>query len=281
MDHPRERWSGYEGTLAISPTDGPDSPFKGYVINMYVAPLARRSGIGGALFDACLTWARTNGVRRVTLVADDGRSMSSAAASCRTRPSWRCRSPTEATAVPPDGTLWRHEGLGHRHRRHRHQGGRGRHQAGRAQVRPAAHPHPHPATPDAVADVVARIATHFEWDGPVGTAFPGVVRDGTVHTAANLDPAWVGQSATDAFAAATGVGRHLHQRRRRRRRGQGGLRGGQGGGRGRPRRDARDRHRLGAAGRRAPGAQHRARPPVAARRRRRALRRRVGARRRR
>ena len=43
---------------------------------MYVAPLARRSGIGGALFDACLTWARTNGVRRVTLVAtDDGRSM--------------------------------------------------------------------------------------------------------------------------------------------------------------------------------------------------------------
>ena len=60
---------------------------------------------------------------------------------------------------------------------------------------------PNPATPDAVADVVARIATHFEWDGPVGTAFPGVVRDGTVHTAANLDPAWVGQSATDAFAA--------------------------------------------------------------------------------
>ena len=64
---------------------------------------------------------------------------------------------------------------------------------------------PRPATPDAVADVVARIATHFEWDGPVGTAFPGVVRDGTVHTAANLDPAWVGQSATDAFAAATGA----------------------------------------------------------------------------
>ena len=61
---------------------------------------------------------------------------------------------------------------------------------------------PHPATPDAVTEVVERVVEHFEWEGPIGCTFPGVVRDGTVHTAANLDPAWIGHKATSVVTAA-------------------------------------------------------------------------------
>src|SRR5262245_27486176 len=61
---------------------------------------------------------------------------------------------------------------------------------------------PQPATPDAVTHVVERIVNHFDWDGPVGATFPGVVKDGTIHTAANLDPAWIGLPADTTFAAA-------------------------------------------------------------------------------
>lgn len=65
-------------------------------------------------------------------------------------------------------------------------------------------PTPHPATPDAVTATVARIVEHFDWQGPVGCTFPGVVRDGTVRTAANVDPAWIGTDAGRRFSGATG-----------------------------------------------------------------------------
>ncbi|MFJ6721318.1 polyphosphate--glucose phosphotransferase [Streptomyces sp. NPDC091259] len=51
---------------------------------------------------------------------------------------------------------------------------------------------PHPATPEGVADVVVEVVRHFDWEGPVGVTFPGVVTDGVTRTAANMDPAWVG-----------------------------------------------------------------------------------------
>jgi polyphosphate glucokinase len=63
---------------------------------------------------------------------------------------------------------------------------------------------PHPATPDAVADVVSTLVEHFDWDGPVGCTFPGVIRGGTIHTAANLDPAWIGEPAAARFGKAAG-----------------------------------------------------------------------------
>lgn len=53
-------------------------------------------------------------------------------------------------------------------------------------------PTPHPALPDAVGEVVAELVRHFTWDGPIGCTFPGVVKDGVVHTAANVDPSWIG-----------------------------------------------------------------------------------------
>ena len=51
---------------------------------------------------------------------------------------------------------------------------------------------PRPALPDPVADVVKQLTTAFNWSGPVGITFPGVVIDGVTRTAANLDPAWIG-----------------------------------------------------------------------------------------
>lgn len=65
-------------------------------------------------------------------------------------------------------------------------------------------PTPNPSTPDAVADVVGQIASHFEWHGPVGCTFPGVVKDGVIRTGANVDKSWVDQSGAAIFAEATG-----------------------------------------------------------------------------
>lgn len=56
-------------------------------------------------------------------------------------------------------------------------------------------PTPHPAKPDAVAEVVHQLTTAFRWSGPVGITFPGVVTDGEIRTAANLDPDWIGADA--------------------------------------------------------------------------------------
>jgi polyphosphate glucokinase len=63
---------------------------------------------------------------------------------------------------------------------------------------------PRPAKPDAVAKVVQELVTSFGWTGPVGATFPGVVLDGVIRSAANLDPDWIGVNAVDLFAQATG-----------------------------------------------------------------------------
>jgi polyphosphate glucokinase len=58
---------------------------------------------------------------------------------------------------------------------------------------------PRPAQPDAVAAVVAQHVKNFEWTGPVGITFPGVVVNGVTMTAANLDPAWIGLDTRALF----------------------------------------------------------------------------------
>jgi polyphosphate glucokinase len=65
-------------------------------------------------------------------------------------------------------------------------------------------PTPRPAVPDALADVVKQLSTAFDWSGPVGITFPGVVTDGVIRTAANLDPSWIGVDAGALFGKATG-----------------------------------------------------------------------------
>lgn len=63
---------------------------------------------------------------------------------------------------------------------------------------------PHPATPDDVAEVLRTLVSHFDWDGHVGCTYPGVVRSGTAHTAANLTPEWIGMDVDALFSKATG-----------------------------------------------------------------------------
>ncbi len=63
-----------------------------------------------------------------------------------------------------------------------------------------------PAAPDAVAETVGRVARHFGWAGRSGVTFPGVIVHGVVHTAANMDPDWVGISAADIFRPELGPG---------------------------------------------------------------------------
>ncbi len=62
---------------------------------------------------------------------------------------------------------------------------------------------PQPATPEAVAKVVAQLVQAFEWTGPAGITFPGVVVGGVVHTAANVDPSWIGVDAVKLFGSET------------------------------------------------------------------------------
>ncbi|WP_284575798.1 polyphosphate--glucose phosphotransferase [Streptomyces sp. 2P-4] len=63
---------------------------------------------------------------------------------------------------------------------------------------------PQPATPDGVAGCVVEVVRHFDWDGPVGVTFPGVVTGGTIRTAANMDPGWIGVAAADVLSQRLG-----------------------------------------------------------------------------
>jgi polyphosphate glucokinase len=62
---------------------------------------------------------------------------------------------------------------------------------------------PHPATPEAVIDVVKHLVDDFKWTGSAGITFPGVVVNGVIQTAANLDHGWIGVDATTLLGAET------------------------------------------------------------------------------
>lgn len=64
-------------------------------------------------------------------------------------------------------------------------------------------PTPDPSTPDAVADVVAQIAKHFEWDGPIGCTFPAIIKHGVAYSAANVDKGWIGTDGEALFRERT------------------------------------------------------------------------------
>lgn len=64
---------------------------------------------------------------------------------------------------------------------------------------------PSPSAPEAVAGVIRRITDNFATTvGPVGITFPGVVKNGRIVTAANMDPAWIGFDAASFFTAKLG-----------------------------------------------------------------------------
>jgi polyphosphate glucokinase len=63
---------------------------------------------------------------------------------------------------------------------------------------------PEGARPKAVAAVVGELARRFNWQGPVGVGFPGVVQNGVVRTAANVHKKWIDTDAAALLGEATG-----------------------------------------------------------------------------
>ncbi len=63
---------------------------------------------------------------------------------------------------------------------------------------------PQPATPKEVIETAAKIVRHFDLPGPVGFGFPAVIKHGTVHTAANIDPSWIGVNAAKRMTKTIG-----------------------------------------------------------------------------
>src|SRR6201988_1015067 len=61
---------------------------------------------------------------------------------------------------------------------------------------------PQPGTPDAGAKAVADVVREFGWTDKLGVTYPGVVTDGIVRTAANVDKRWLGVNVRDVFSAA-------------------------------------------------------------------------------
>jgi polyphosphate glucokinase len=66
-------------------------------------------------------------------------------------------------------------------------------------------PTPEPSTPRNVAKVVREAVRHFGYEGTVGCGFPGVVRGGVIHTAANVSKKWIGVRADELLQKATGL----------------------------------------------------------------------------
>lgn len=65
-------------------------------------------------------------------------------------------------------------------------------------------PTPQPATPEAVIDTIAQIIEHFEWKGPIGCGFPGVIHRNTVFTSANMDDSFLGFDLGNAVSKMCG-----------------------------------------------------------------------------
>jgi polyphosphate glucokinase len=64
---------------------------------------------------------------------------------------------------------------------------------------------PHPSKPEVVAAAVKEVVQHFEWSGPVGVTFPGVIAGGVTRTAANMHHDWVGLDAGGLISDTLGM----------------------------------------------------------------------------
>ena len=67
---------------------------------------------------------------------------------------------------------------------------------------------PDPATPEAVAEVIARIVDFFEWTGPIGCTVPARVEHGLVRTASNIHESWIDTHVENVIGAETGLPVH-------------------------------------------------------------------------
>jgi polyphosphate glucokinase len=62
---------------------------------------------------------------------------------------------------------------------------------------------PHPSTPEAVAEVVARLVQEAGWSGDLGATFPAVIKNGVAKSAANVDKSWIGTDVDKVFTDIT------------------------------------------------------------------------------
>ena len=65
-------------------------------------------------------------------------------------------------------------------------------------------PTPEPSTPKAVVATIKLIAKKFDWKGPIGVGFPGVMLHGVVKTAANVDDGWLNVNLEKLLEKSTG-----------------------------------------------------------------------------
>jgi len=63
---------------------------------------------------------------------------------------------------------------------------------------------PQPATPEAVTATFSDVVRQFTSEGAIGCTFPGIVQQGVIRSAVNMDETWVGTDAAARFSAATG-----------------------------------------------------------------------------
>ncbi|HEU5079294.1 MAG TPA: ROK family protein [Opitutaceae bacterium] len=68
---------------------------------------------------------------------------------------------------------------------------------------------PEAVSPKKMGQIVAEIAKHFRWKGPIGIGFPGVVQGGVALTAANLDKRFVKTDLGKLFGKAAGCPVHV------------------------------------------------------------------------
>jgi len=71
-------------------------------------------------------------------------------------------------------------------------------------------PTPQPATPQACIQVIQQITKKLAYQGPMGVGIPGIVINGTLYSAANIDAGWIGFEAKKAIEMETGCTAVIH-----------------------------------------------------------------------
>ncbi len=64
---------------------------------------------------------------------------------------------------------------------------------------------PEGGKPKDMLKVVQRLIDHFSWTGPVGCGFPGIVKNGTIKSTANVSKEWMDLKIEKYFSKETGL----------------------------------------------------------------------------
>lgn len=63
---------------------------------------------------------------------------------------------------------------------------------------------PNPSKPEACIALIKQMAQTLDYQGPMGVGIPGIVIQGVLYSAANIDNDWIGLNAEEAIAQETG-----------------------------------------------------------------------------